>query len=138
VRRKVAYSPEGRRVFPMLTVRDNLCVGATTLAATEVEPRLARMLEYFPRLAERRDPLAGSLSGGEQQMLAIARALMARPKLFLLDEPSLALPPVIVQQIGTLLAEIQRPDRLAIVLAEQNSRDPPRRCGPTPRSAAPI
>jgi branched-chain amino acid transport system ATP-binding protein len=121
VRRKVAYSPEGRRVFPMLSVRDNLRVGATTLPKDEIEPRMAQMFEYFPRLRERHDQLAGSLSGGEQQMLAIARALMARPKLFLLDEPSLGLAPVIVQQIGALLGEIQQAEQLAVILAEQNA-----------------
>jgi branched-chain amino acid transport system ATP-binding protein len=121
VRRRVAYSPEGRRVFPMLSVRDNLRVGATTLPAGEVEPRMAEMFRYFPRLRERAEQFAGSLSGGEQQMLAIARALMAKPRLFLLDEPSLGLAPVIVQQIGALLGEIQKAERLAVILAEQNA-----------------
>lgn len=121
VRRGVGYSPEGRRVFPMLSVLENLKTGAFTLPRARIAARLEQMYAYFPVLRERPGQLAGSLSGGEQQMLAIARALMSCPRLFLLDEPSLGLAPVIVQRIGQLIAEIQRSERLAVILAEQNA-----------------
>jgi branched-chain amino acid transport system ATP-binding protein len=121
VRHGVAYSPEGRRVFPMLSVLDNLRTGAFTLPRARLAARLAQMHSYFPVLKERGGQLAGSLSGGEQQMLAIARALMSCPRLFLLDEPSLGLAPVIVQRIGHLIIEIQRSEGLAVILAEQNA-----------------
>ncbi|HSL51961.1 MAG TPA: ABC transporter ATP-binding protein [Candidatus Deferrimicrobiaceae bacterium] len=121
VRCGVAYSPEGRRVFPMLSVLDNLRTGAFTLPRARFAARLEQMYGYFPRLEERASQLGGTLSGGEQQMLAIARALMSCPRLFLLDEPSLGLAPVIVQRIGELIAEIQRSEGLAVILAEQNA-----------------
>ena len=121
VRHGVAYSPEGRRVFPLLSVLDNLRTGAFTLPRARFAARLAQMYSYFPVLQERRWQLAGSLSGGEQQMLAIARALMSCPRLFLLDEPSLGLAPVIVQRIGQLIIEIQKSEGLAVILAEQNA-----------------
>ena len=121
VRRGVAYSPEGRRVFPMLSVLDNLRTGAFTLPRARFAKRLEQMYAYFPRLQERAGQLGGSLSGGEQQMLAIARALMSRPRLFLLDEPSLGLAPVIVQRIGQLITEIQKSEGLTVILAEQNA-----------------
>ena len=121
VRHGVAYSPEGRRVFPLLSVLDNLRTGAFTLPRARLAARLVQMYSYFPVLKERGGQLAGSLSGGEQQMLAIARALMSCPRLFLLDEPSLGLAPVIVQRIGQLITEIQRSERLAVILAEQNA-----------------
>ena len=121
VRHGVAYSPEGRRVFPLLTVLDNLRTGAFTLPRARFAARLVQMYSYFPVLKERGAQLAGSLSGGEQQMLAIARALMSCPRLFLLDEPSLGLAPVIVQRIGQLIIEIQRSEGLAVILAEQNA-----------------
>ncbi len=121
VRHGVAYSPEGRRVFPLLSVLDNLRTGAFTLPRGRLAARLAQMYSYFPVLRERAGQLAGSLSGGEQQMLAIARALMSCPRLFLLDEPSLGLAPVIVQRIGQLITEIQKSERLAVILAEQNA-----------------
>jgi branched-chain amino acid transport system ATP-binding protein len=121
VRRGVGYAPEGRRVFPLLSVLDNLRTGAYTLPRTRFKSRLEQMYTYFPRLQERAGQLCGSLSGGEQQMLAIARALMSCPRLFLVDEPSLGLAPVIVQRIGQLIAEIQRSERLAVILAEQNA-----------------
>ncbi len=121
VRRGVGYCPEGRRVFPMLSVLDNLRTGAYTLPPPRFPTRLEQMYGYFPKLQERAGQMAGSLSGGEQQMLAIARALMSCPKLFLLDEPSLGLAPVIVQRIGELIREIQQTERLAIILAEQNA-----------------
>ena len=121
VRRGVAYSPEGRRVFPMLSVLDNLRTGAFTLPRARFAARLEQMYSYFPRLQERASQLGGSLSGGEQQMLAIARALMSCPRLFLLDEPSLGLAPVIVQRIGQLITEIQKSEGLTVILAEQNA-----------------
>jgi branched-chain amino acid transport system ATP-binding protein len=121
VRRGIALSPEGRRVFPLLSVVDNLRIGATALPAAEVAPRMEQMFGYFPRLRERAHQFAGSLSGGEQQMLAIGRALMSKPRLFLLDEPSLGLAPIIVDRIGEILAEVQRSERLAVILAEQNA-----------------
>src|SRR5690349_1204790 len=121
VRRGVGYSPEGRRVFPALTVLENLKVGAYTRRAAETGERVERVFGYFPRLEERAGQRAGSLSGGEQQMLAIGRALMSRPKIFLLDEPSLGLAPVIVERIGEIIREIQRTERLSVILAEQNA-----------------
>ena len=121
VRRGVAYSPEGRRVFPMLSVLDNLRTGAFTLPRARFAARLQQMYGYFPRLQERAGQQGGSLSGGEQQMLAIARALMSCPRLFLLDEPSLGLAPVIVQRIGELITEIQKSEGLTVILAEQNA-----------------
>jgi len=121
VRLGVGYAPEGRRVFPLLSVLDNLRTGAYTLPRARFRPRLEQMYTYFPRLQERAGQLCGSLSGGEQQMLAIARALMSCPRLFLVDEPSLGLAPVIVQRIGQLIIEIQRSEGLAVILAEQNA-----------------
>jgi branched-chain amino acid transport system ATP-binding protein len=121
VRHGVGYSPEGRRVFPLLSVLDNLRTGAFTLPRQRFTARLDQVYSYFPRLKERHTQLAGSLSGGEQQMLAIARALMSCPRLFLLDEPSLGLAPVIVQRIGELITEIQKSEGLAVILAEQNA-----------------
>jgi branched-chain amino acid transport system ATP-binding protein len=121
VRHGVAYSPEGRRVFPLLSVLDNLRTGAFTLPSARFGARLAQVYRYFPRLEERSGQLAGLLSGGEQQMLAIARALMSCPRLFLLDEPSLGLAPLLVQRIGELIGEIQKSEGLAVILAEQNA-----------------
>jgi branched-chain amino acid transport system ATP-binding protein len=121
VRHGVGYSPEGRRVFALLTVLDNLRTGAFTLPRPRFAARLEQVYTYFPLLQDRARQLAGSLSGGEQQMLAIARALMSCPRLFLLDEPSLGLAPVIVQRIGGLIAEIQKSEGLAVILAEQNA-----------------
>ncbi|MFI5400298.1 MAG: ABC transporter ATP-binding protein [SAR324 cluster bacterium] len=121
VRLGIGYCPEGRRVFPMHSVLDNLRAGAFTLPRARLRGRLEQMYAYFPRLEERASQMAGSLSGGEQQMLAIARALMSCPRLFLLDEPSLGLAPVIVQRIGELIREIQKSEGLAVILAEQNA-----------------
>jgi branched-chain amino acid transport system ATP-binding protein len=121
VKRGVGYSPEGRRVFPAMTVLENLKVGAYTRAGNELSDSLARVFSYFPRLKERASQRAGSLSGGEQQMLAIGRALMSKPTIFLLDEPSLGLAPVIVERIGEILHEIQKSEGLSIILAEQNA-----------------
>jgi branched-chain amino acid transport system ATP-binding protein len=121
VRRGVGYSPEGRRVFPQLSVLDNLQVGGISRDAGELPERLARIYDYFPRLKERARQRAGSLSGGEQQMLAIGRALMSKPSLLMLDEPSLGLAPVFVERIGDILREIQATEGLAVLLAEQNA-----------------
>jgi branched-chain amino acid transport system ATP-binding protein len=121
VRFGIGLSPEGRRVFPMLSVLENLRMGAFTRSRDDQAERLEQMLEAFPRLRERANQRASSLSGGEQQMLAIGRALMARPRLFLLDEPSLGLAPIIVSKIGEILLDIQAREGLAIVLAEQNA-----------------
>jgi len=121
MRRGIGYSPEGRRVFTHLTVEENLRVGGHTRSTDDNTERMAQIFDYFPRLLERRRQLAGNLSGGEQQMLAIGRALMSRPKLFLLDEPSLGLAPIIVERIGEILLEIQAREGLAVVLAEQNA-----------------
>ncbi|MFC4274534.1 ABC transporter ATP-binding protein [Achromobacter aloeverae] len=117
----IGFSPEGRRVFTQLSVQENLRVGGYTRPADQVRARMEQIYGYFPRLKERYRQDAGSLSGGEQQMLAIGRALMSYPKLFLLDEPSLGLAPIIVERIGEILQEIQRAENLAIMLAEQNA-----------------
>jgi len=117
----IGFSPEGRRVFPALNVHENLKIGGYTRRGPEVEERMEQMYNYFPRLRERYKQDAGSLSGGEQQMLAIGRALMSYPKLFLLDEPSLGLAPIIVERIGEILQEIQAVEKLAVVLSEQNA-----------------
>jgi branched-chain amino acid transport system ATP-binding protein len=121
MRRGIGYSPEGRRVFPQLSVADNLQVGGISRPGAEVPERMERVFGYFPRLKERAGQRAGSLSGGEQQMLAIGRALMSRPSLLMLDEPSLGLAPVIVERIGEVLTEIQASENLAVLLAEQNA-----------------
>jgi branched-chain amino acid transport system ATP-binding protein len=121
VRRGVGYSPEGRRVFAQLSVLDNLKVGAIARERAELPDRLARVYGYFPLLEERARQRAGNLSGGEQQMLAIGRALMSRPAVLMLDEPSLGLAPVIVERIGDILRDIQAREGLAVLLAEQNA-----------------
>jgi branched-chain amino acid transport system ATP-binding protein len=117
----IGLSPEGRRVFPQMTVADNLNVGGYHRSRPQTQERAAEIFEYFPRLKERARQLAGSLSGGEQQMLAIGRALMARPRLFLLDEPSLGLAPIVIERIGEILKMIQQRERVSIMLAEQNA-----------------
>jgi branched-chain amino acid transport system ATP-binding protein len=120
VARGIAHVPEGRQLFPSMTVEENLLLGARTPAARSDRSRtLAQVFELFPRLAERRRQAAGSLSGGEQQMCAIGRALMARPSLLMLDEPSLGLAPVVVGTIFDNLRRINR-DGTTVLLVEQN------------------
>jgi len=111
--------PEGRKVFPNLTVLENLELGAFTRARQRLSENIDRVFETFPRLRERMAQLAGTMSGGEQQMLAIGRGLMAEPRLLILDEPSLGLSPLLVEELFTLIAKL-RTDGLAILLVEQN------------------
>ena len=120
VRMGLAQAPEGRRIFPRMTVRENLQLGAITGEEQHFEQDLERVYDLFPILRNRADQRGGTLSGGEQQMLAIARALMSRPRLLLLDEPSLGLAPMIVKQIFEVIAEINR-DGTTVFLVEQNA-----------------
>ena len=121
VRLGISQVPEGRRVFPTLSVAENLRLGAYTRAVAEAAQTLEQVWTMFPRLLERREQLAGTLSGGEQQMLVIGRALMARPRLLLLDEPSLGLAPIIVRDIFRSLRQI-RQQGMTVLLVEQNAR----------------
>ncbi|MCY4518408.1 MAG: ABC transporter ATP-binding protein [Acidimicrobiaceae bacterium] len=121
VRRGVAHVPQGRGTFPELSVMDNLKIGAYTRKDNEVNADVDRWFEIFPRLEERRGQLAGSLSGGEQQMLAVARALMCRPRLLLLDEPSLGLAPLIIEDLFERFAQLNKETGLTMLLVEQNA-----------------
>ena len=122
VERGVVHVPEGRKIFPSLTVRENLELGSYTRAARARRAEsLTHVLTLFPRLREREAQAAGTLSGGEQQMLAIGRALMTRPRLLMLDEPSLGLAPIIVKEIFGTIATINR-DGITVLLVEQNTR----------------
>ena len=119
----LAHCPEGRRIFPGLTVRENLLTGTASrrFRRSEVEDDLAQVFELFPRLKERIKQGGWSLSGGEQQMLAIGRALMSRPSLLMLDEPSLGLAPIVIEQVFDKIVELNKRTGLGVLLVEQNS-----------------
>ena len=123
VEQGIAMVPEGRRVFPYMSVQDNLLMGAFTRTdKAGIQTSLDSVLERFPRLRERYKQQAGTLSGGEQQMMVIGRALMAKPKLLLLDEPSLGIAPKLVQDIARSIVAISRDEQVSVLLVEQNSR----------------
>ncbi len=118
----IAHVPEGRGTFTELSVLENLRLGAYTRRDREVRGDIARMAEHFPWIQERGDQQAGTLSGGEQQMLALARALMGRPRLLLLDEPSLGLAPMVVREIFRIVRELNEKDGLTVLVVEQDAR----------------
>jgi branched-chain amino acid transport system ATP-binding protein len=120
-RNGIAHVPDGRGTFTELSVEDNLRVGAYRRRDKEVRAHVERCYEWFPRLGERRTQLAGSLSGGEQQMLAVARALMLRPRLLLLDEPSLGLAPIVTRELFGILETIAREEGITVLVVEQNA-----------------
>ena len=117
----MAHVPEGRRIFQQMTVEENLEMGAYTQARATISPHLARVYEQFPRLKERRKQVAGTLSGGEQQMLAMGRGLMSNPRLLMLDEPSMGLAPILVEQIFDIIKRLHQAGT-TILLVEQNAR----------------
>jgi branched-chain amino acid transport system ATP-binding protein len=121
VARGLAHSPEGRHIFPRMTIEENLQLGAYLRKDKEIDSDLAKMCELFPILGERRTQRAGTLSGGEQQMLAMGRAMMSRPKLLMLDEPSMGLSPIMMQKIMATIKEL-RSQGTTILLVEQNAQ----------------
>ena len=121
IRMGVSQSPEGRRIFPRMTVLENLQLGATTNQMAYFDEDIAKVFDLFPRLDERKNQRGGTLSGGEQQMLAIGRALMSRPKLLLMDEPSLGIAPILVRQIFQAIGRISKEENVTIFLVEQNA-----------------
>ncbi len=121
VRRGIAQSPEGRRIFPFMSVLENLQIGASGVDPHHFDKDLDRVFTLYPLLKERRHQRGGTLSGGEQQMLAIGRALMSRPRLLLLDEPSLGLAPMLVKHIFAVIREINEQEKVTIFLVEQNA-----------------
>ena len=120
-RRAIAQSPEGRRIFARMSVEENLVMGAQVVKFADYDKQLGLMFDLFPRLKERFAQRGGTLSGGEQQMLAIARALMSKPKLLLLDEPSLGLAPLVIKQIFGAIRQLNRETGLTVLLVEQNA-----------------
>lgn len=118
----IGHVPEGREVFPFLTVEENLVMGAFTRKGSEVKADLELVYGYFPALAERKKLQAGFLSGGQQQMLAIGRALMLQPRLMLLDEPSLGLSPILVQEIADIIVRLNKEQGVTMLLVEQNAK----------------
>ena len=121
MRRRIAQSPEGRRIFARMSVYENLLMGAHGRDPAEASETMEQVFEMFPRLKERREQRGGTLSGGEQQMLAIGRALMSRPRLLLLDEPSLGLAPLVSKAIFAAIRELNRKTGLTVLLVEQNA-----------------
>jgi branched-chain amino acid transport system ATP-binding protein len=121
MRRDIAQVPEGRRIFPRMTVLENLQMGATTADPAHFDTDLERVFTLFPILKERQNQRGGTLSGGEQQMLAIGRGLMSRPRLLLLDEPSLGLAPMVVKQIFDVIRDINKTQGVTVFLVEQNA-----------------
>jgi branched-chain amino acid transport system ATP-binding protein len=123
VARGIAMVPEGRRIYPYMSVKDNLLMGAYLRRdKAGIQQDLERIFVRFPRVKERLNQQGGTLSGGEQEMVVVGRALMARPKLLLLDEPSLGLAPMVVRDIAKMITEVNRDDKVSVVLVEQNSR----------------
>jgi branched-chain amino acid transport system ATP-binding protein len=120
-RRAIAQSPEGRRIFARMSVEENLLMGSQVIQFQDYDKQLGLMFDLFPRLKERFAQRGGTLSGGEQQMLAIARALMSKPKLLLLDEPSLGLAPLVIKQIFGAIRQLNRDTGLTVLLVEQNA-----------------